>query len=85
MNKYWPLLFILTACEPTVQTRYITTELSRPQRPLLPKIKADELQCLKQDVYQRLYDRNRLVSDYAITLEAIIDSTKQKQHQSTTH
>lgn len=70
------ILLFLTGCEPTVQVRYITQELSRPERPLLPKVKARELECLSPVTYQTLYDRQRLMSEYAVTLETIIDATK---------
>lgn len=76
MKTIIPLLIFLIGCQPTIQTRYVTTELSRPVRPLLPRVSAAELECVSQDAYQRLYDRQRLVVDYAVELEAIIDSTR---------
>lgn len=71
------LVLFLTACTPA--TQYVVVELHRPVRPVLPKIKASELQCLSQDSYQRLYDRQRLITEYALTMEKIIDSTKKSQ------
>jgi hypothetical protein len=68
-------LSLLTACEPRIQTVYLSQTLHRPPRPVLPRVKAQELECLAQPIYQRLYDRQRLIGDYAATLEAIIDST----------
>ena len=65
----------VSGCAPEIQTVYITQPLHHPSRPVLPKIKAADLQCLNQNDYQKLYDRQRLITDYAIMLEAIIDST----------
>jgi hypothetical protein len=64
---------LLAACAPEIQYRVLP--LDRPERPVLPKIKAAELTCIDQSTYQKLYDRQRLIKDYAIVLEAIIDST----------
>ena len=64
---------LLAACAPEIQYRVLP--LARPERPVLPKIKAQELTCIDQSTYQKLYDRQRLIKDYAIVLEAIIDST----------
>jgi hypothetical protein len=67
---------IISSCAPVIEKQYVTTELHHDPRPVLPKIAPAELQCLTQQTYQKLYDRQRLITDYAITLEAIIDSTK---------
>jgi hypothetical protein len=69
------LVLIAPGCA-TIETRYVTTELSRPERPVLPKIKGSELQCVPQETYQKLYDRQRIITEYAVKLETIIDSTK---------
>jgi hypothetical protein len=67
----------LAGCvDPVIQKEFVTVELSRPERPVLPKVSGNELSCLSRDTYQRLYDRQRAITDYAVTLEAIIDSTK---------
>jgi hypothetical protein len=80
-NALWILLVIamivwMAGCAPTIETRYITTELHHDIRPILPKVSATELQCLTKETVQKLYDRQRLITDYAIVLESIIDSTK---------
>lgn len=72
------VLAALAACTPTVDVRYVTRELTRPPRPVLPKVAEADLSCVSQDTYQKLYDRQRLISEYAKTLEAIVDSTKPK-------
>jgi len=70
------LAALLSGCTPVVQTVYLQTELTRPPRPVLAKVKAAELECLSDSVYQRLFDRQNAITEYAILLEAIIDSTK---------
>jgi hypothetical protein len=67
---------MLSACTPVVQIEYVTTPLSHDVRPLLPKISAQELACLDKVTYQKLFDRQRLITSYARDLEVIIDSTK---------
>lgn len=67
-------LILLSGCSPIIQ--YVTVPLDRPERPALPRISDAELQCLDRQTYQKLYDRYRLVKEYAVTLEAIIDSTQ---------
>lgn len=64
----------LLGCAPKIE--YVTVPLDRPERPVLPRISDAELRCLDKETYQKLFDRYRLVKEYAITLEAIIDSTK---------
>lgn len=68
--------FVLYGCTPVVRTEYITTQLTHEPRPILPKVNAAELSCLSKDVYQRLYDRQRLITNYAVLLEKIIESTQ---------
>lgn len=77
------VILLLTACasEPKVEFVYVQKPLIRPERPVLPHVKEAELQCLSKDAYQRLYDRQRLLREYAVALESIIDSTKQKETQ----
>ena len=69
------LAALLGACTPEIQTRYITTELTHPPRPILPRVKAAEMKCPSKEAYQKLYDRQRLTVEYSVTLEAIIEST----------
>ena len=66
------LFLLLPACTP----QYITTELSRPESPVLPKVYSHELECINDDAYKRLYEHFRLTQEYALKLETIIDSTK---------
>ena len=63
-----------TACT-HVETQYITSPLTIPERPVLPVLSADDLQCLSDDAYRRLVERNRLRREYAEEMEVIIRST----------
>lgn len=63
------------------EVAYLTTvvPLDRPARPVLPTVRRSELECIGDDAYQRLIERQSLISGYAKELEAIVDSTKPKQ------
>ena len=56
---------------------YVPVPLDRPSMPEIPKIKADELQCLSDSTYKKLYDGRMNLYEYAKKLEIIIDSTKE--------
>jgi hypothetical protein len=43
-----------------------------PKNPDLPTVKADELQCLADDVYVRLATRDRMQRQYAAELRALL-------------
>lgn len=43
-----------------------------PPAPEVPKIKAEELQCLSDDAYERLANRDRLRKQYAEELRALL-------------
>ena len=70
------LYYICTASLLISCTTYAPVELIRPERPYLPNVTAQELSCLSDDAYQKLYVRQQLITDYAVKLETIIDSTK---------
>lgn len=66
----------LTGCPSPLPAQIIQEPLTRPPRPVLPAIKATDLQCLSDATYARLAERNRLARQYAEQLELIIDSTQ---------
>lgn len=68
---------LLTGCPAPLPAQIIQEPLTRPVRPILPAIKAADLQCLSDDIYFRLAARNRLQRQYAEQLELIIDSTRE--------
>lgn len=57
------------------RVQYQILPLLLPERPLLPAISTDELQCLSDATYIKLAERNRLRRQYAEQLETIITST----------
>jgi len=67
----------LTGCPAPLPAQVIQEPLTRPARPVLPAIKSADLQCLSDDTYFRLAQRNRLQRQYAEQLELIIDSTRE--------
>jgi hypothetical protein len=66
----------LTGCPTPLPAQVFQEPLIRPARPVLPAIKAADLQCLSDATYERLAARNRLTRQYAEQLELIIDSTR---------
>ena len=47
-----------------------------PERPVLPRVTAQELQCLSDATYEKLVRRHQLLRDYAEDLETIIEATQ---------
>lgn len=74
-----PLLAVIAAalimmgCSKTV---YVTQPLPLPPRPALPPVTAAELQCLPDDVYGRMLQRQRLGRHHRDKLEAVIKATR---------
>ncbi len=69
---------MVSGCAPRVEYRYIERHIVAPPAPVLPRIKAHELECLSDDVYRRLYERERLRREDSERLRAIIHSTEPK-------
>ena len=68
--------WILVGSTGCTEVRYITQPLMLPERPTLPAIKAEELQCLSDGAFANIIRRDNARRDYAETLEAIIQSTR---------
>ena len=79
MKRLFLIAVLLAGCTPTIQTVYLPVELTKPPKPLVPRITAADLACNSQAVVQKIMDRDRIISDYANLLGAIIDSTKQPE------
>ena len=73
------LAVLLTACTPTIQTVYVPQVLTHDPAPILPTWGAHDLDCVPKDVFQKIYDRDRLSTGYALYLQKIIDSTKEEK------
>jgi len=65
---------IIMGCASSVE--YVPVSLTLPPSPILPKIKNTELQCLSDEAYTLLVQRDRLQSGHIQVLEAIIMSTQ---------
>lgn len=65
----------LVGCTSAPEVRYIQEPLALPPRPVLPRLSADDVQCLTDDAYRRLVARDIGRRQYAEQLEAIIQST----------
>jgi len=68
------LVLLLSACSQPLRQ---AVPLERPERPLLPRLTSEDLQCLSTDAYLRLVARDTLRRQYAERLEIIIDSTRE--------
>jgi len=71
---------VLAGCTNT-RTEHVTTALPLPGRPELPRIPAEQLQCLADDAYGAIVTRDRRLREYAEQLEAVIRSTHEDQGQ----
>lgn len=65
----------ITTGKPIEKTVYVTTPLSLPARPELPRMSSDALQCISEESKWALLKRDVLLKDYISQLETIINST----------
>jgi hypothetical protein len=68
------IALLLTACA-APQVVYKPVPLSMPDRPTLPTIQGEALQCLSDAAYTAIVERDRARKLYAEQLEAVIEST----------
>jgi hypothetical protein len=75
------LILTMTGCPAPAPLEIIQTPdpLPLPARPVLPAIQGVELECLSDDAYRRLADRQRRLRQYAEELEVIIKATRTPQ------
>lgn len=73
-------LLLLSACT-TQPPRPV--ELPIPARPTVPAVKASELQCLSNDVYTRIVNRERGYKTWGLSLEAILFKNNEKARAGT--
>lgn len=77
INLYCVVLLVATCSIVGCATvEYVPVPLDLPDRPILPTVKSTELQCLSDDVYTRLVQRDRLQHGHIEVLEAVIVSTQ---------
>lgn len=66
------LILSLTGCpKPEVVYQSVPT-MAVPMRPILPKIKADELRCVNDATYAKLEQRQRLLMQYVDRLRVML-------------
>jgi hypothetical protein len=63
---------------PVEKLIYVTNPLTLPARPILPTWKGYEMECLTEDVKQKIRNRDLMRRQYAEELETIIKSTQTK-------
>lgn len=69
---------ILSAGCGTTKTVYVQEPLPLPDRPNVPTIKGEELECLSDEAYAKLVERDALQFAHIKRLEAIILTTHQQ-------
>ena len=84
MKKIILLPIILTGCslfqkqDALEKIVYVTAPLYAPERPVLPTWTGDDMECLSEEVKDKIRDRDQMRKFYAEQLEAIINSTHAK-------
>lgn len=68
-------VLLLAGCATTV---YRPVPLPLAQRPVLQPVSRADLQCLKDDVYTKIVNRERGYKDWGLKLEAIIEANNAK-------
>lgn len=68
---------IVPPVAPETVTKSVFAPLPLPDRPVLPPLSAEDMNCLSDDAYRRLVARDRLRRQYAEDLETIIRATHQ--------
>lgn len=65
------LLLVIPGC--ATKTITIKPECEVPQLAPLPVVMSDDMECLADDVYWALMDRERLLTDWALEMEATLE------------
>lgn len=73
MVKAALIALVLAGCAPKVV--YQQTPIYAPERPALPRIAGETLQCLSDETYTAIIERDRELKLYSETLEALIEAT----------
>ena len=67
-------IIFLAGCA-TTEPVFVQEPLPVPDRPNLPTLNADMLQCLSDDAYEALVVRDTMLQEHVRRLEAIIQTT----------
>lgn len=76
MTRYlWiAIIPLMVACiEPRVV--YVPTKLGLPDEPPIPKVSSEDLQCLSDEAYTQVVERDRVCRTQVKALKAVICST----------
>lgn len=65
------IVLVTTGC--TTKTVTIKPECEIPELAPMPVIMSDDMECLADDVYWALMDRERLLADWALKMEATLE------------
>lgn len=77
LNKVLAIILIITASGCTT-IRYQSIPLPLEERPRLPAMNSQELMCLSDDAYKKMYLRESLLKEHRDKLEAVIKRTHKK-------
>jgi len=72
--RYLLIALLLTGCASKPSTFYLT----KPPRPVLPTWELAEMECLPKELRDRMVMRDAMRKWYAESLEAVIDSTRER-------
>lgn len=75
MRVFLMLGFVCILCGCNKETVRDAFCIDRPSRPTLTRVSADDLQCLSDDSYLRVIQRETQIKEYAEALETLIDGT----------
>lgn len=71
-------LLALSACAAQPEIRYVSNPVPLPPQPELPKIQAEELECIGDEIYRRLVKRELLQRHHITILENLIRTTHEQ-------
>jgi len=68
-------IILVAGCATRTETVFVQEPLPIPDRPSVPTIQPDDLQCLSDDAYESLVVRDTMLQEHVRRLEAIIKTT----------
>ena len=71
------LLTLSLGCSSTVEKVYVERELPLPDKPEVPTVQGEKLECLSKPVVKKLVKRDQTMQSYIDRLRAIIKETRE--------